>query len=315
MNFFMFFMSALCFTFVLSSSVHAMLTYPLDVSRYAILQRMAKQPVATSDVGTQTDFEETFPDCAICLDPCHRGTAVTELVNCMHKLHTVCLERYRAFSEVCPVCRTQIRLIPPVEAARHRWLHILQALHAHGIDVLEAGEVAQRVYSPLFCAVAVGHLPSVKFLLECGAAIDWATPQGATALMAAAEKGDLPVVKFLFDHGASIDLATPEGVTALIYAAQNGHLEVVQTLLECGAAIDWVTLNHVTALFFAAQNGHFDVVQCLLEHGADTSLATVSGAMPRDIALSKGHPKIIQLFDKHEAERNPSFFSGSCLLQ
>jgi len=113
-------------------------------------------------------------------------------------------------------------------------------------------------------------------------------------------------VQLLLDKGASIDEAAPDGRTALWYAAGNGCLEIAQLLVKKGASINRADVNGRTPLYNAAastprQNmasDHLKTVRLLLDNGARTDIASNSGVTPLDAARQKGYSGIAGFLSK-----------------
>jgi ankyrin repeat protein len=112
---------------------------------------------------------------------------------------------------------------------------------------------------------------------------------GWSALMYAARQGALDTVKGLVDAGADVNAAGPDGVTALILAIINAHFDVAALLLDRGAdpnladdsgmaalyaAVDMHTMPAVLARPEAKPSGELDhvrMVELLLSHGANVN--------------------------------------------
>ena len=59
-------------------------------------------------------------------------------------------------------------------------------------------------------------------------------PGGMTAMLFSTREGCMDCVKALVEKGAKLDLADPEGVTPLITAVFNAHFDVAKYLIEQG---------------------------------------------------------------------------------
>eukprot|EP00004_Rigifila_ramosa_P008486 TRINITY_DN1971_c0_g1_i9.p2 TRINITY_DN1971_c0_g1~~TRINITY_DN1971_c0_g1_i9.p2 ORF type:complete len:122 (+),score=20.90 TRINITY_DN1971_c0_g1_i9:3-368(+) len=86
----------------------------------------------------------------------------------------------------------------------------------------------QDVYN----AAERGEDAEVLRLLERGVEVNWADPEGRTALWSAAFEGQTATVEVLLSRGAAIDQAKKNGATPLYVAAYNGHTPTVELLLS-----------------------------------------------------------------------------------
>ncbi|MEN9704825.1 MAG: hypothetical protein RLZZ393_704 [Pseudomonadota bacterium] len=111
---------------------------------------------------------------------------------------------------------------------------------------------------------------------------------GMTPLLFAAREGHLETARALLDAGADINLADPDGVTPLILALQNIHWDMARFLVERGADVNQWDWYGITPLYMAVdmntlpigkrvelpamdRSTGFDVVQLLLARGANAN--------------------------------------------
>jgi ankyrin repeat protein len=117
-----------------------------------------------------------------------------------------------------------------------------------------------------------GDVSQATLLLGAGADVSAANRNGSTALWLAASHGDAPMVAALLAGGASANEALPLGRRPLMLAARSGSAAAVRALLEAGADPNvHETERGTTALMQAADQGHADVIALLVEHGADVA--------------------------------------------
>ncbi|KAG3239027.1 hypothetical protein PI124_g16026 [Phytophthora idaei] len=119
--------------------------------------------------------------------------------------------------------------------------------------------------------------------------------------MSACEKGHDGVVAVLLEKGASIDLALPNGFNSLQIACENGSFGAVKSLIESGASVNEVDGDGESPLYTAALHGHLDVVRFLLENNASASLANISGWTPLMKATEQGHVRVVKALLKSNA--------------
>eukprot|EP00727_Mastigamoeba_balamuthi_P000763 m51a1_g10684 hypothetical protein (1658) ;mRNA; r:98094-104684 len=132
---------------------------------------------------------------------------------------------------------------------------------------------------PLLAACAHGHLVVAQKLLERGANVDAASPEGETPLIAASARGHTDIVEALVRSRAALDAARrDDGATALLLAGSQGHTAAVRALLRGGAAVDRArSTDGATALYAAAMGGHGDAFAALVEAGAAVDRRTAQG--------------------------------------
>lgn len=179
--------------------------------------------------------------------------------------------------------------------------------------------------TPLLYAAREGCIDCLRALLDKGADIDLADPDGATALVITLLNRHWDTAKFLIEAGADVDLWDFYGQTPLWVAVDMNTLpigrrvelpsmdrhsgeDIVRLLLERGAnpnaqlklrpkyrnipndryrdpMIVWGT----TPLLRAAKAGDLPVMRLLLEHGALVDLANSQGVTPLMAAAGDGH--------------------------
>ncbi|MCY1516657.1 Ankyrin repeats (many copies) [compost metagenome] len=70
----------------------------------------------------------------------------------------------------------------------------------------------------------------IELLLEFGADVEGATPDGKTALMMAAMFNRVEVIRLLIERGANPNARDASGVTPLLLAQRMGAKEAVEAL-------------------------------------------------------------------------------------
>jgi len=182
----------------------------------------------------------------------------------------------------------------------------------------------QGSLTPLLFAARQGCVECSRLLLEAGARIDAADPDGVTPMIYAIINGHYDVAAFLLDQGADPNLADNAGRTALYSAvdfntmpASNrpapkvidnevSSFELIQKLLAKGAnpnpqlkkqqpyrvkldrGDDTMLTTGTTPLLRAAKAGDVQAMRALLAKGADATLATRNGVNPLMAAAGLG---------------------------
>src|SRR5260370_28086245 len=128
------------------------------------------------------------------------------------------------------------------------------------------------------------------------------------ALLDAARQGDLPSVKALLEKGAALETKTSYGQTPLYLAAMNGHEDVVKVLLDKGASTDVRdTFYKSPMLGFVMQRKHYAIAKMLIAKGngaPDDMLAAVAGSGNAELVqavLDKAKPSQASLDKTYEA--------------
>jgi ankyrin repeat protein len=134
-------------------------------------------------------------------------------------------------------------------AARTGKVEALEKLIARGADV-RAHEPAKG-QSALMWAAAENNAAAVKVLVKAGADLHERSRGGSfTPFLFAVRGGHVETAGALLDLGAKIDDALPDGTSALVLATINAHYELAGFLLERGAdpgsaAQGWTALHQI----------------------------------------------------------------------
>ena len=181
--------------------------------------------------------------------------------------------------------------------------------HIHTCD--ERGNV------PIHWAVLTMNMPMVRVLLDRGADVNAARPDGARPIdlvfgdyffrrrdvPSEALSENMVLLGYLLAHGAAYDLRT---------AASVGDTEEVRRQIAAAPQLlhrlpEYFTWYTGTALCNATMSGHSDIVRLLLEAGANPSQPE-PGLAPRGSALigaaSRGDEELVRLLLAHGADPN-----------
>lgn len=191
---------------------------------------------------------------------------------------------------------------------------VLVDLQQSGKDVVEEANCFGRLkkiktygsqnldFTPLMAAAYLGNTSMARVLLDAGAEVDRAMPEGWTALMWAAQQGHTTTVRELLQTGAKVDVMSND-CTALIVAAQNGCTSTVKALLQAGARIDQAGRDGVNALMAATMRGNTATVQFLLEAGANPNLRNNYFDTALSLAVRLNQQEILTLLRSYGADR------------
>ena len=181
---------------------------------------------------------------------------------------------------------------PLVEAVRAGDPARLRALVDAGADVDQAEPDGS---TPLHWAAWNADVEAVLLLLEAGAVANTGNRYGVRPLSLACVSGSPGVVAALLDAGANPNTTLTEGETALMTAARSGNVEVVELLLDAGAHVNaqehW---KGQTALMWAAAEGHAAVVPALVRYGADVGARSKRGFTALLFAAREGRTDVVR---------------------
>jgi ankyrin repeat protein len=140
-----------------------------------------------------------------------------------------------------------------------------------------------------------GDLPGVRALVEAGADVNLAQPDGATALHWAAHWNDLALTKLLLTAGAKPNTINDYAISPAYLAALNGSAEMLDLLIEAGADPDAVRPTGETVLMTAVRSGSNGAVARLLQAGASPDAVQASrGQAALMWAVADGHVRLAE---------------------
>jgi hypothetical protein len=151
-----------------------------------------------------------------------------------------------------------------ISACTDGYLPIVILLWGTGEDI----NMEQEGYTPLHHASLHGHVHVVKFLLDQGAKVDAAHPDGCTPLMWAAAAGYTLVVEALVRAGANYALQDQRGYNAFHHAVHGERLETLHCLCMLDSTKSGhlaVDSEHHNVLHWAAYKGSVPIVRYLVE--------------------------------------------------
>ena len=143
-------------------------------------------------------------------------------------------------------------------AMREHSLKAARALLAQ--TTLDVDALNQAGESPLMMAALKGDLTGLGLLLERGARIG---QPGWSAIHYAATGPEPQAVRLLLDRGAEVNAASPNGSTPLMMAAQYGPEASVKLLLERGADSKLRNQRELRAADFARLAGRESLARML----------------------------------------------------
>ncbi len=159
----------------------------------------------------------------------------------------------------------------------------------------------------LLDAAQNNDVTSAITLVNEGADVNMAYPDGATALHWAAHWGASDLADRLLSEGAAVDAANELGITPIAIACRNGSEAMVETLLRADANAFAVEPSGETVLMSCSRTGLLGAVEKLLAAGAEpNSLETNSGQSALMWAAAEGHTGVVDLLIGAGADVNAS---------
>ena len=144
--------------------------------------------------------------------------------------------------------------------------------------------LSQFGHTALYRAVQQGNEVAMMALLGAGASPD-ATGCSRPPLLAACELHSLASASALLEHGADVAQAGPEGTTPVMVAARDGCVSLLSTLLSAKAPPSDTDAEGRSALVHAIEAGKLHTVQLLLKAGAGRSAIERENALNRAQAM------------------------------
>ncbi len=142
----------------------------------------------------------------------------------------------------------------------------------------------------LMCAAAEGRSSQfLQRLVDAGACVNYARPDGVTAIRLAAQGGHHKCIRSLVALNAAVNQAANNGAMPLYIAARNGKSECIQVLAELKANVNEHDDHGSYPVHQAALYGHNDAIEVLIRLGADINQQDGNRFSPFDVALESGH--------------------------
>lgn len=179
--------------------------------------------------------------------------------------------------------------------------HIIDGYPRHAKALLEASD--KNSCSPLHVAARSGHLPTLIYLVEKGAAIDSQDlNDGKRPIHEAAEYGHVDTLQYLLERGANIEDRNKRMKTPLHVASLHGQVSIVEYLVGRGAALEAQDEDGFTPLHDATSMGHCSTISYLLDKGANIEARDKMQRPALHIAIADGHLESMRILVERGAD-------------
>ena len=186
---------------------------------------------------------------------------------------------------------------------------VADLLHKHGAVVDVRGKMGS---TPLHAAsLSLGHVDTMRWLLNHGADLNARTYTSRTPLHWAASGALIEAVQMLLEHNPDINPRDDYGDSPLydilsrLSSTEGEAVDIVRRLLEHGADANTRNNNHSTPLHQASSRGLLEVARLLLSYGAKVDEKDGGGMTPFQRASSEGRHEIAVLLLEHGAVPKP----------
>ena len=136
-------------------------------------------------------------------------------------------------------------------------------LVAAAVPILPQGQTAR-----LARAIQDGQRAAAFAMIQAGADVNEAQPDGTRPMHWAVYRVDYDLVDALIARQARVDVANEFGHTPLAEAVRQGDARMVKTLLAAGSGTEGANGDGQTALMLAIKNGDLPIFRMLLDAGA-----------------------------------------------
>ena len=184
-------------------------------------------------------------------------------------LSRVCKSNYLPIARMLLQAGTRvIESVHPHEAAKSGSWVVMNELYLHSKEP-NLDPRNEDGYTPLHLAAELGHIHTVRFLLEKGAGISEKTEnEGLTPLHLACGTAEEDMIQLLVSRGADVNATDYQGRTPVFLAAENGKDSIISVLASAGANLDALDTEGNIPLIIACTKGHSVTVCELIINGA-----------------------------------------------
>ncbi len=158
---------------------------------------------------------------------------------------------------------------------------------------------------PLVEAAKEQQLARGLSLIETGANVNAAAPDGTTTLMWAIHYDEVPLIDRLIKAHANVRAINDYGATPMSEAATFGDTAVIEKLMRAGADVESPNADGQTALMILARTDNVEAARYLIRHGANVNAReNWLGQTALDWASARSEPQMVSLLLHYHANPN-----------
>ena len=179
----------------------------------------------------------------------------------------------------------------------------MQSLSRIALAAVLLAQAPLGLTGPLLDAVRAQDAATTRRLLDAGADVREAMPDGTTVLHWAAHNGDTALAERLLKAGADARARNDYGATPMSEAAELGDAGLIRALLRAGGDVESANAEGQTALMTVAREGNLDAATVLIKAGANVNAAeSRRGQTALMWAAAQSQPDMLRLLIKHGAK-------------
>ncbi|CAO3659485.1 unnamed protein product [Umbelopsis ramanniana] len=175
-----------------------------------------------------------------------------------------------------------------------------------------------RGYTPIHYYTALGHLKSLRLLLNMNCNIASLDDGSQTALHHAAKANDVKTTELLVNRGIDLDAWDCEGYTAVHLAIQRNYIDIVKVIVKKGFDIDAsdYRISKRTVLTMAIELEREEIAEVLINHGANVKFTLGDqNSLPLHLAVLRFNPNLVSMILNAGADPNFVGYDGYSPLQ
>jgi ankyrin repeat protein len=207
------------------------------------------------------------------------------------------------------------QLVKAKTAKSETLLHVAARLDNDAIAayLIEKGADINALQNDLHTPLFEAGIKVTRVLVEHGANIDYATPDGTSAISWALHNHDREVFNYLFERKAKLTLpalASFGGVLAIESAFSWGNSGLLEIFAQQGLDPLFQNDAGMTLAHFAVKSNSTQLVEKLIAYGAPINRSDVFGWTPLHTAAYSGNQAVVELLVRKGLDKNARTLDG-----